>query len=480
MRGIISHAGYLPYNRLKRTAIGDVMGRAPMGGTRTVASYDEDTTTMAVEAGRLALGSLGPDSEAAGSIDQLWFATAEPAYLEKTNATTIHAALRLDTDIAALDFGGAARSGIGALKAALSGAGTTMVVAGGIRTGMPTGADESGGGDGAAAILVGSEGETGGAPVIAEYLGGASASSEFMDRWRQPGDSRTKAWAERYSETRYRPLADQAWSDGLKAAGVTAEQIDRVILTGVHPRAIKAVSRGLGVAKEAMVDDLSRTVGNTGAPHAGLLLSSVLEVAQPDEVIAVMMLADGADVIVLRTTDAVAAQAPARAIAAQLDGGDDELLYSKFLIWRGELTPEPPRRPEPDRVSGSAAGRNSDWKYGFVGSTDRESGAVHLPPARVSMTGGNIDDMEPTPMADVAATIVTFTVDRVSYSPSPPIVAAIIDFDGGGRMPCELTDCTADEIRIGDRVEMTFRRLHSSDGIHNYFWKARPARGEGH
>jgi len=67
-------------------------------------------------------------------------------------------------------------------------------------------------------------------------------------------------------------------------------------------------------------------------------------------------------------------------------------------------------------------------------------------------------------------------VDRVSYSPSPPIVAAIIDFDGGGRMPVELTDVTADELRIGDRVEMTFRRLFTSDGIHNYFWKARPVR----
>ena len=80
-------------------------------------------------------------------------------------------------------------------------------------------------------------------------------------------------------------------------------------------------------------------------------------------------------------------------------------------------------------------------------------------------------------MADVPATIVTLTVDRVSYSPSPPIVAAIVDFDGGGRMPTELTDCNADELSIGDRVEMTFRLRHSSDGIHNYFWKARPVRG---
>jgi hypothetical protein len=29
------------------------------------------------------------------------------------------------------------------------------------------------------------------------------------------------------------------------------------------------------------------------------------------------------------------------------------------------------------------------------------------------------------------------------------------------------------------RVEMTFRRLFSADGIANYFWKARPSRESG-
>ena len=103
---------------------------------------------------------------------------------------------------------------------------------------------------------------------------------------------------------------------------------------------------------------------------------------------------------------------------------------------------------------------------------------IHLPPQRKSEKGAALDDMDPAPMADVPATVVTITVDRVSYSPSPPIVFAVIDFDGGGRMPVELTDVAADEVAIGDRVEMTFRRLYTTDGIHNYFWKARPIRVE--
>jgi uncharacterized OB-fold protein len=134
-------------------------------------------------------------------------------------------------------------------------------------------------------------------------------------------------------------------------------------------------------------------------------------------------------------------------------------------------------------VSSPAAHRNADWKYGFVAGA--RDGEVHVPPSPQ-------DDLR-TPMADVRGTIVTFTVDRLSYSVSPPIVFAIVDFDGGGRFPVELTDVSVDEpgvdergvdepgveqpgVAIGDRVEMTFRKLFTADGIHNYFWKARPLR----
>jgi uncharacterized OB-fold protein len=214
-----------------------------------------------------------------------------------------------------------------------------------------------------------------------------------------------------------------------------------------------------------------------------LALSSVLESLAAENVgagkhIVVLHLADGADVVVLRTTSALAAYAPIRPIADQIAGATD-IPYSKFLTWRGQLSPEPPRRPEPARVSSTAAHRNEDWKFGFVGSKDRSSGAIHLPPSRVSMEGGAVDDMEPLAMADALGTVVTFTIDRMVYSPSPPVVFAIVDFDGGGRFPVELTDVDANEVKVGGRVEMTFRRLFSADGIHDYFWKGRPVRQGG-
>src|SRR5262245_878219 len=115
MRGIISHGAYLPYRRLDRSTIAAVAGGGGGKGTRTVASYDEDTTTLGVAAARLALAATD------ARPSSLWFSTVEPAYLDKTNATTVHAALRLPSDVVAADFGGAIRSGVAALRAGLAG-----------------------------------------------------------------------------------------------------------------------------------------------------------------------------------------------------------------------------------------------------------------------------------------------------------------------------------------------------------------------
>ena len=470
MRGIVSIAGYVPYRRLQRSAVAQLFGSGGGKGTRSVASYDEDTTTMGVEAARLALRSVP-----AAAPDAVWFATASPAYLDKTNAATIHAALRQPSHVAAFDFGGALRSGVGALRTTLAapGTGATLVVLSDVRDGLPTSADEAAGGDGAAAVLVGDDAP--GTPVLAEYLGGASVTDEFLDRWRTAGDQRSKVWEERFGETRYVPLGTEAWEAALKSVGIDAEQVDLVAVTGMHGRAVKALARALGLRDGALVDDLTATVGQAGTAHPGLVLASMVERAEPGQVLALVSLADGADVLVFRGTDALGEWSPTETVADQIAGAAD-LPYGKFLSWRGMVTPEPPRRPEPARVSSTAAWRNEDWKFGFVGSRDRTSEAVHLPPSRISMKGGALDDMDPVDRADTEATIATYTIDHLSYSASPPIVFAILDFDGGGRFPVELTDVDPKTVDIGDKVAMTFRRLFTADGIHDYFWKARPVR----
>ena len=105
-RGIVGAAAYLPHRRLDRSTIAAVAGAGGGKGTRTVAGYDEDTTTMGVEAARAALRAARRTS----TPHTLWFATVAPAYVDKTNATAIHAALRLDPDVGAFDANGSVRS----------------------------------------------------------------------------------------------------------------------------------------------------------------------------------------------------------------------------------------------------------------------------------------------------------------------------------------------------------------------------------
>jgi 3-hydroxy-3-methylglutaryl CoA synthase/uncharacterized OB-fold protein len=469
VRGVISYGAYIPYHRLDRAEIAGLLGGSPGKGQRAVASYDEDTTSMGVEAARFALRTAPPTA----SPEALWFATSEPAYLDKTNATTLHAALRLDGSCAAMDMGGAIRSGLGALKVACESRPTTLVISSDVRTGLAGGSDEAGGGDAAAAFLIGDDRA---GPVIAEFLGAASATDEFTERWRQPGDRRSRTWEERFGEVMYGPVGEEAWNAGLKAAELTAEQVDRVVVAGFHARAAGRVAAKVSGGREVLVDSLAATVGNPATAQAGLLLASALDGLAPGQVVGVLGLADGADVLFFRATDAIASFTPARPVATQVANGG-RVPYGKFLSWRGMLQVEPPNRPEPFRPSSSASHRKEPWKFGFVGTRDRETGTVHLPPSRVAIRTGTLDTMEPAPMADVPATIVTYTVDRLIYSPSPPVVFAVVDFDGGGRLPCELTDVDPSQVAIGDRVEMTFRRLFTAGGISNYFWKARPIRG---
>ena len=472
MGGLIAYGAYIPYNRLKRSRIAEVLGSGGGPGSRAVASFDEDTTSMGAEAARAALRMLagGP-----ASVRQLYFATAAPAYLDKTNAGAIHAALRLPESALAVDMAGAVRSGVGALLAAADARVPPLAVLADVRTGLPGGGDERDGGDGAAAFVLGGDVE-GGAPVIAELLAHRSTTAEFLDRWRLPGDRASRVWEERFGEHVYAPLVAGAFTAALEEAGLTAADVDHLVVTGVHGRAVRAFAKASGVRREAIAPDLAAAIGNTGTAHAGIALAELLDRAEPGQVLAVVVLADGASVLLLRTTVALAANRAPNPVAAQIAAGNDGLAYATFLSWRDLLEREPPRRPDPEAPAAPPSFRSEGWKFGFVASRCESCGARHLPPARVCVRCHAVDRMTTEPLADVPGTVATFTVDRLAFTPSPPLVAAVIDFDGGGRFRCQLTDLAPEEVAIGGRVEMTFRRMVTAGGIHNYFWKARPRR----
>src|SRR5207247_1380181 len=182
------------------------------------------------------------------------------------------------------------RKAIGAALGAAAG-GRTRAVASYDEDTTPMGAgggDERDGGDAAAAFLFGD------GPVVSEALGHASQTAEFLERWRVPGEPASRQWEERFGEHAYVPLGEAALAEALKQAGVTAPSIDVLIVAGPHARSNKRVAASAGVKKEAIADDLAASVGHTGAAHAGLMLAAALDAARPEQVIAVVSLADGA------------------------------------------------------------------------------------------------------------------------------------------------------------------------------------------
>ena len=153
-------------------------------------------------------------------------------------------------------------------------------------------------------------------PVVAELVGSASVTDEFVERWRAPGEQRTKIWDDKFSEISYVPLGVQAWNAALAAAGLTANDVAAAAVVAPSQRVARSVGGKLDGVH--VIDDLSQIVGNAAAAQPGLLLASLLEQAEPGQVVALVALADGADVLLFRTTDAfgiVPAGASARGAA---------------------------------------------------------------------------------------------------------------------------------------------------------------------
>jgi hydroxymethylglutaryl-CoA synthase len=464
MNGLLAYGAYVPRYRLQRHQIAAVLGSGGGKGTRSVASYDEDVCSMAVAATSTALRGHGIKPQ------RLYLATTSPPYLDKTNAAVVHAALGLDRTVLAVDLGGAPRSAFGSLLTAWDASVPTVAVLSDLRTGLPGGADERDGGDAAAAFLFGPESAS---PVLAEVLSTASTTDEFLERWRTPGATASRTWEDRFSEHVYAPLVEDAFAAALKAADITPADVDHLVIAGLAPRPAAAFARSSGVPTAAVTPRLQDSIGNPGGAQLGLLLADVLDRALAGETIVLVQLADGASALVLRTTEHVLARRSPAPVRDQLPGTD--VTYGTFLTWRGMLDREPPRRPEPDAPAAPPAYRSRGYKLGFRASECASCGTVTMPPAQVCFSCHALDQMVDRPMQDARGTVATFTVDRLAFTPSPPMIAVVVDFDGGGRFRCELTDAAVESVRIGMRVEPTFRRLLTADSVHNYFWKVRPA-----
>ena len=210
---------------------------------------------------------------------------------------------------------------------------TLVVVVADVRTGLPGSGDEAAGGDGAAALLVGH-----GDNVIAEHLGGpAPPRSSSTAGARRATPLEAVGGALRRDQVRRRSASGRGRRPSRRRRArppTRSTPSSSPACTAGPPR---RVGKRLGVADEAVADDLAATVGNTGAAHPALLLARALETARARP-------GDRAGRAGRRCRRAAVPHhrrhrtyTPARPVAAQVAAGAD-VPYGKFLAWRGMLT----------------------------------------------------------------------------------------------------------------------------------------------
>lgn len=470
MAGIVSYGAYIPFHRLSRRTIAEAFGEPGGKGEKAVANHDEDSISMAVAAALDALTGLSAERLAA-----VYLATTTAPYAEKQSATTVAAALNCREALRTADFTDSLRAGTTAL---LNGLETVqvqrapvLVAAADCRLGGVQGSFEKELGDAAAAFVLGEE------DVIAQLVAAHSVAADLIDQWRSAGERTVRAWEERFAlQEGYFPQVKAAVSGVLAKSGVRPDQLAKVVLYAPNARTHAAAVKMMGLQPEQVQEPLFDRVGNAGAASVPLMLAAALEEARPGDRILVVAQGQGCDALLFEVTEAITALPPRRGVKGHLTSKKAIANYTTYLKWKNLLPMEAGRRPQRRRPSVPAMWRNHQQNLAFVGSRCTACGTPQFPKQRVCVHCKTKDQMEDYPFADKTARIATYTVDYLTISPDPPTVFAVVDFDGGGRIICEMTDVDPSQLDIGMEVEMTFRRLYEAEGLHNYAWKARMKR----
>lgn len=487
MVGIVAYGGYVPRLRLQRAAVAkahawlapNLAGKAK--GERAMANWDEDAITMAVEAAR---DCLGQDDDRA-HVQALMFATTTAPFADRLNAGIISAALTLEKTAGAADVTGSQKAGVTALSTALASARGlpagkhVLVVAADKRRTRAASTQELDFGDAGAAIMVGD-----GDAVLADWIGGAVTTADFVDHFRGEGEMFDYTWEERWvRDEGLAKLVPPTIARALESAKLKAENVTTFILPSTFKGVAESVAKTLGLKPETVRDNLAATVGDSGCAHALLMLAHTLETAKPGDVIVVAQFGQGCEVNVFRATERVQSWMPQRGVSGWLSARKEETNYMKFAVFNGLVEWDRGMRAEKDNKTAlTTLYRNSDGILGLVGGRCRETGVVQFPRTRMSVNPNKatVDTQEPYKFAERAATILTWSADYLTYSMNPPNHYGMITFSEGGRIFMDITDVEVGDIDAGTPVRMVFRVKEWDDrrGFTRYFWKAAPKLSE--
>ena len=481
MIGIVSYGGYIPRLRLSRKVIAQNMAWyspvifAYAQGEKAVANWDEDALSMAVNA---ACDCLAGQEKA--DIDGVHLASTTLPYADRLNADILATALHLrEAGLGAADFTGCLKAGTTALMSALdalaAGRKKSILVAAGDqrRTKMAT-AQEMLYGDGAAALLLGSD------RVIAEFENSYSVSCDFADHYRGTGKEFDYAWEERWArEQGFGKIIPEAIGGFLKKTGTAIGDYDKIVYPCFFAATHAGIARRLKADPAKVQDPMHAVCGDTGAAHPLVLLLAALEEAKPGDRILVAGFGQGCDVLSFRVTEEIRSLKPRAGIRGSLANRAEMTNYAKYIKFRDLIEADLGIRGEANpNASLTILWRNRTKLLGLVGGKCRACGTPQytFTPVCVNPDCQAVGQMDDYEFADKAGSVFMYTGDMLAASVDPPAIYGIVDFEGGGRLLADFTDCTLDAIRVGLPIRMSFRRRVKDDmrGFTGYFWKVVP------
>jgi 3-hydroxy-3-methylglutaryl CoA synthase len=471
MVGITSIGAYIPRYRLSLEEIGKMWQARGGPGEKAIAGYDEDAVTMAVAA------SLDCMKRAGNQADVLYLASTTAPYKEKQCAALVASAADLNKTTHTADFTNTLRAGTSAMKAAIDAvkggsAENALVVASDCRTGAPKGRFEQLLGDGAAAVMIGEK------EPVAIIEGAHSIFSDFTDLWRTEKDNFIQSGEGRFiEEAGYMPTMTEAVTELMAKYSFTSKDFAKVVFYAADNRNHAGLVKALGFNKNQIQDSLFGKIGNTGTAAAMIMLVAALEEASPGDRILFAGYGDGVDAFIFRVTENISRIKDTPLMKDRL-AGSVSIDYGKYLLWRDLIPVEASSLPERAEPSLATRWRERKTVRALYGAKCRQCGTPQIHPigqrARVCVVCQAKDDFEDYKFSDKTGKLFTYAIDQLQPTKNPPGLNGVIDFDGGGRLICELTDYDLTRVATGMAVEMTFRRLSQGKGIVNYFWKAKP------
>jgi 3-hydroxy-3-methylglutaryl CoA synthase len=484
MTGICSYGGYVPRYRLNRGLVYQAMewlnpaNIANAAGDKAVANFDEDAITMAVAAGIDAL--KGVDRSTVGGA---YFASTTMPYKERLNAGIITAALGLNDRIRAADFSGGIKSGTSALIVALESVESNrvnniVVATADCRLGKPASPQELIFGDAGASVVVGTDN------VIAEFKDSYSTTYDFVDHYRGEFAKFDRQWEDRWiRDIGFTQIIPETVNGLLQKTNLKMSDFSKVVYPCHYGAARKKLNKMLGIAPEADQNNLQKEVGETGTPHALLMLIGALENAAPGDRILVLSFGSGCDALLFEVTDNIKNLPARNGLAGSLANKAELDNYTKYLVWRDILPGDTGLRSEEDLwTRWSQLWRKRKEVLGLWGTRCKACGTVQYPQQRICVNPecGMADNMEAYCFSDKTGRIASFTGDNLAASMNPPAIYGQVTFEQGGKYMFDFTDCNLDSLSTGMAVEMSFRKKYSDQkrGIAGYFWKAVPQREE--